>query len=66
MFLYYFLIVSITDFFLFVSAGDKSRNGEISMYQFSIPADWGVDTFSLQNVPKVLATVVFSLFILLC
>ena len=38
--------------FLFVSAGAKRRSGEISQFQFLIPANSRVATFSLQKVPE--------------
>ena len=38
--------------FLCVFAGAKRRSGEISKFQFLIPANWGVATFSLQNVSE--------------
>ena len=38
--------------FLFVFAGAKKRSGEIATFQFLMPANWGVATFSLQKVPE--------------
>ena len=38
--------------FLFVFAGAKRRSGEIAKFQFLIPANWGVATFSLQKVSE--------------
>ena len=38
--------------FLFVFAGAKRRSGKIAKFQFLRPANWGVATFSLQNVPE--------------
>ena len=35
-----------------VFAGAKRRSGEIAKIQFLTPANWGVATFSLQNVPE--------------
>ena len=34
-----------------VFAGAKWRSSEIAKFQFLTPANWGVATFSLQNVP---------------
>ena len=33
-------------------AGAKRRSGEIAKFQFLMPANWGVATFSLQKVPE--------------
>ena len=44
--------------FLFVFDGAKRRS-EIAKFQFLIPANRGVATFSLQKVPKMQATVGF-------
>ena len=33
-------------------AGAKRRIAEIAKFQFLTPANWGVATFSLQNVPE--------------
>ena len=38
--------------FLCVFAGAQRRSGEIAKFQFLIPANWGVATFSLQKVPE--------------
>ena len=38
--------------FLCMFAGAKRRSGEIAKFQFLIPANWGVATFSLQKVPE--------------
>ena len=35
-----------------VFAWAKRRSGEIAKFHFLIPANWGVITFSLQNVPE--------------
>ena len=68
MFVCNFLIVTKKSMFLFVFAGAKSRSGKITKFQFLIPANWGVATFSLQKVPENAGDsgVFFSLFILLC
>ena len=47
--------------FLCVFAGAQRRNGEIAKFQFLIPANWGVATFSLQKVPESAGDVVFFL-----
>ena len=52
MFVCNFLIVSKTYVSVCVFAGAKWRSGEIAKFQFLTPANWGVATFSLQNVPE--------------
>ena len=47
--------------FLCVFAAAKRRSGEIAKFQFLIPANCGVATFSLQKSQKVLVMVVFCL-----
>ena len=52
MFVCNFLIVSKKYVSVCVFAGAKWRSGEIAKFQFLTPANWGVATFSLQNVPE--------------
>ena len=53
--------------FLCVFAGAQRKSGEIAKFQFLIPANWGVATFSFQKVPESAGDGgIFSLFILLC
>ena len=52
--------------FLFLFARTKKRSDEIAKFQFLIPANGGVATFSLQKVPESAGDSGFSLLILLC
>ena len=52
MFVCNFLIVSKKYVSVWVFAGAKWRSGEIAKFQFLTHANWGVATFSLQNVPE--------------
>ena len=53
--------------FLCVFAGAQRRSGEIAKFQFLIPANRGVATFNLQNVPESTGdSGVFPCLFLLC